>query len=296
MVSLDKTRKIINDMLQVPISTGTLANINAEYGKKMAPLVDEIKERVQGSPLVHFDETGLRVNGKTYWLHNASTSEATCIAVSAKRGMPGIEANGVLPKFAGIAVHDCWKPCFNYDTQHALCNAHLLRELQYVCDHTAQQWSGDMQALLLKLKAHKEWCIENGEYEMSAADRCKFAAEYAQIIVLGESENPLAEGERKRGKIRSLLDRFISYETEITLFANDFSVPFDNNQAERDIRNTKVKQKVSGCLRSEEGAKDFAAFASVIGTTLKQARSVFTTLKDIARDACLSLFPERTTE
>jgi transposase len=296
MVSLDKTCKIINDVLQIPISTGTLANINVEYGEKMKPLLAEVKDRVRGSPLVHFDETGLRVNGKTYWLHNASTSEASCIAASAKRGAHGIEANGVLPNFSGIAMHDCWKPYFNYDTQHALCNAHLLRELQYVCDHTAQQWAGEMQDLLLRLKAHKEWCIENGASKMSADDRCKFAAEYAKITALGESENPLVEGKRKRGKIRSLLDRFINYETEITLFANDFTVPFDNNQAERDIRNTKVKQKVSGCLRSEEGAKDFAAFASVIGTTLKQARSVFATLKDIARDACLSLFPERTTE
>jgi len=191
MVSLDKTCKIINDVLQVPISTGTLANINAEYGEKMQPLLVEIKEKVQSAPLVHFDETGLRVNGKTYWLHNASTSEATCIAASAKRGAQGIEANGVLPDFTGTAMHDCWKPYFNYDTQHALCNAHLLRELQYVCDHTEQQWSGAMQELLLKLKAHREWCIENGESEMSSDDKCKFAAEYAKIIAFGESENPL---------------------------------------------------------------------------------------------------------
>ena len=296
MVSLDKTHKIINDVLQVPISVGTLANINAEYGKKMQPLLAEIKERVRGSPVVHFDETGLKVNKKIYWLHNASTSEATYIVADEKRGTHGIEANGVLPDFSEIAVHDCWKPYFNYDIQHALCNAHLLRELQYVCDHTEQQWARDMQDLLLRLKARKERCIEDGESEMPAGDICKFAAEYAKITALGESENPLAEGERKRGKIRSLLDRFINYEAEITLFAKDFKVPFDNNQAERDIRNVKVKQKVSGCLRSEEGVKDFAAFASVIGTALKQARGVYATLKDIARNVCSSLFHERTTE
>jgi transposase len=296
MVSIDKTHKIMNDVLQVPISTGTLANINAEYGEKMQPLLVEIKEKVQSSPIVHFDETGLRVDGKTHWLHNSSTSEATYIIASAKRGTEGIEANGVLPSFSGVAIHDCWKPYFNYDTQHALCNAHLLRELQYVCDQTEQQWAGEMQKLLLELKAHKERCIQDGKSEMSADDKSKFSAEYAKIVTLGESENPLVEGERKRGKIRSLLDRFINYETEITLFANDFTVPFDNNQAERDIRNAKVKQKVSGCLRSTEGADDFAAFSSVIGTAQKQNRSVFTTLKDIARNIYTSLFSRGATE
>jgi transposase len=296
MVSIDKTHKIINDVLQVPISTGTLANINAEYGEKMQPLLVEIKEKVQNSPIVHFDETGLRVNGKTHWLHNSSTSEATYITANEKRGTEGINANGVLPGFSGIAIHDCWKPYFNYDTQHALCDAHLLRELQYVCDHTEQQWAGEMQKLLLKLKAHKEQCIEEDKSEMCADDKCNFSAEYARIVTLGESENPLVEGERKRGKVRSLLDRFINYETEITLFANDFTVPFDNNQAERDIRSAKIKQKVSGGLRSAEGADDFAAFSSVIGTAQKQNRSVFTTLKDIARNIYTSLFPPRPTE
>jgi transposase len=296
MVGIDKTHKILNDVLQVPISTGTLANINAEYGEKMQPLLVEIKEKVQSSPIVHFDETGFRVNGKTHWLHNSSTSEATYIIASEKRGTEGIEANGVLPDFSGVAIHDCWKPYFNYDTQHALCNAHLLRELQYVCDRTEQQWAGEMQKLLLELKENKEQCIEDGKTEMPADDKCKFSAEYARIVTLGESENPLVEGERKRGKIRSLLDRFINYEPEITLFANDFTVPFDNNQAERDIRNAKVKQKVSGGLRSTEGADDFAAFSSVIGTAQKQNRSIFTTLKDIARNIYTSLFPPRATE
>jgi hypothetical protein len=159
-----------------------------------------------------------------------------------------------------------------------------------VIENTGQQWASQMKELLLKMKAATEKCKEAGEKALPSGDNQKFTEEYDRITNLGESENPLREGVRNRSKPRCLLDRFINYHTEICRFASDFSVPFDNNQAERDIRNAKVKQKVSGGFRSDTGAEDFGKISSVIGTAVKQGMSAFHSVSGIISGKLPSLF------
>jgi transposase-like protein len=291
MVGYDKTQKLLNDVFGVPLSAGTVVNHVKKFSEQGQAVVDGIAEKLKQSSVLNFDESGVRVNGTNQWLHTASNSEATYSTVHPKRGKAGIDDNGVLQSFTGVAVHDCWKPYFSYrHCTHALCNAHLLRELQGVIDNTSQVWAGQMQDLLRAMKRVVDRYKAHGKEALSKYYQTTFAESYGQIVRLGEQENPLADGQRKRGKPRCLLDRFIAYKTEICRFADNFAVPFDNNQAERDIRNVKVKQKVSGGFRSDEGAKSFGKISSVIGTSIKQGMSAFDAVSGIIAGSISSLF------
>jgi len=290
-VVMKKISNILGDVFGICISTGTVQNINSAFAENSSPILREIKERAVNSPLIHADESGMNMNGQNWWIHNASTPELTYMTANPKRGAEGINANGVLPGYAGVVVHDFWSPYFKYtDCVHAMCCAHLLRELNWVDENTKQTWAGKMRTLLCKMKIVKEDYIEADRVELSRYYITKFAHEYAEILLLGDMETPYNPFSRKQSKSRNLLERFIDYEDEITLFSRDFNVPFDNNQAERDIRNAKVKQKVSGTFRSQEGLKNYADTSSVIGTAVKQGLSVFMTLKNIVTGKINSLF------
>ena len=296
MVGIDKTQRIMSDVFDVPLSTGTIASMTKECAAKSEPLLQEVAGRLKGANIIHNDETGVRVNGKLYWLHTASSGEATYNTVSPKRGQEGIDDNGVLKDFSGTAVHDCWQSYFKYDNcDHALCNAHLLRELTAVTENTQQQWAGQMKELLLEMKRVVDRYKEAGKKELSSYMNRKFTKGYDRITQLGESENPLREGSRNRSKSRCLLDRFIKYRAEICRFASDFGVPFDNNQAERDIRSAKVKQKVSGGFRSDSGAENYGKISSVIGTALKQGMSAFHAVSGVISGQLSSLFSPQCT-
>jgi transposase len=291
MVGYDKTQKILNDVFGVPIRASTITNHVKNFAKKSESVLNEIAEKLKGSAVLHLDETSIRVNGEKQWLHTASNGEATYNTVHPSRGQAGTDDNGVLKDFTGTAVHDCWKPYFKYENcVHALCNAHLLRELQGVIDNTGQLWASQMQVLLLNMKEVVARYKDNGKEDLSAYYNKKFADSFAEIVKIGEEENPLQEDQKKRSKARCLLDRFITYRMEVCRFTKDFAVPFDNNQAERDIRNAKVKQKVSGCFRSGEGAKNFGGISSVIGTSIKQGLSAFNAVSGIVAGSITSLF------
>jgi len=311
-VSYGKTAEIMNDVFEVPIlnmpkipaiqriagifehiqvSTGTLVNHVGEFAEKSEPVLDEISENVKQGEIGHFDETSVRVKGKNHWLHTAGNSAATYNTVHAKRGQDGTDANGVLKNFTGVAVHDCWSPYFKYENaRHALCNAHLLRELQGVIDNTKQKWAEQMQQLLGEMKKTVDDFKEAGETELPDLMLKLFDDEYERIIKVGEAENPRDTSKRKQSKPRNLLDRFSQYRTEINRFTADFAVPFTNNQAERDIRNAKVKMKVSGGFRSDDGAANFGKVSSVIATAKKQGLSAFKTVSGIFSGSLKSVF------
>jgi transposase len=290
-VGMKKISGMLRDVFGVPISTGTVSNMNAGFAEMSEPIVAEVKAQVLESPVIHADETGMSVNGEKWWLHNASTDKLTYITAHRKRGAEGMEANGVLPDYVGVVVHDFWAPYFKYDAStHAMCCAHLLREQRWVDENTDQKWAGEMATLLSKMKLVREECQQNGQNAIPDHFAGQFAQRYAETLMLGDTETPYNYDSRKQTKARNLLERFIDYKDEITLFARDFLVPFTNNQAERDIRNAKVKQKVSGAFRSDHGIENFATISSVIGTAAKHGLSVFNTIKHIISGNCSSLF------
>lgn len=207
---------------------------------------------------------------------------------SPKRGLQGMEQCGVLTDFKGTAVHDCWASYWNYkDCRHAVCCAHLLRELTGIAEnHPKQKWTAAFIDLLLEMKKLKDKAVETGKESLSYYHYHKFDKRYNELIKQGREENPLPvvtekkRGRKKKGKILALIERLDNYKASVCLFIRNFNVPFDNNQAERDIRMIKVKTKVSGCFRTEEGARDYLKIMSYIGTAHKQGYNAYEAIKN----------------
>jgi transposase len=280
-VSVDKTAKLMSDLLEMPVSTGTVVNIVDRSAENSDSTLKYIAESLKKSKILHVDETGVRTEGENYWLHTASNAEFTYNTVSRERGRKGTDANGILKDFRGTAIHDSLRQYFGYvDCLHALCGAHLLRELTAVIENEGLQWAIQMKELLGEMKSAVERYKGDEKIELSRYYRKKFSERYKEILEMGEGESPRVE-ERKQSKARNLLERFIAREEEITRFTEDFDVPFDNNQAERDIRNAKVKMKVSGGFRSKKGADAFARIGSVIGSAVKQGKGLFGTISNL---------------
>jgi transposase len=237
---------------------------------------------------VHLDETGLRVAGRLHWLHVATNSRFTALFCHRRRGKQAIDAAGVLPRFTGLAVHDAFAPYAGYrSATHVLCNAHLLRELIAVVDHftahpptgadTPPGWCWATQVIdaLLGLKAITDTGALPDADTLAAHRRLIVSA--ALIGASAQTGPPGAVGRRHRALARRIHRRLQDY----LRFATDRRVPFDNNPAERDIRMVKLKQKVSGCLRTLTGAQDFAAMRSYLSTAAKHGRRPFDVLAEL---------------
>jgi len=275
----DRTCELLADFFGCAMSEGTLANIIAHSHELAADPVEKIKALVEQAAVAHFDETGSRVDGKLWWMHSASTAQATYYDIHRKRGSEAFEAIGILPDFLGRAIHDFWKPYFGYDCLHGLCNAHHLRELIFVHEQHQQDWADHMIDCLLDIKD----AVDLAKQSTAHLDRRQlqiFEARYQQILDEGYAQNPLPplphnakkkRGRRKKTKARNLLERLDEHRAEALAFMYDFNVPFDNNQAERDLRMMKVQQKISGTFRTEDGAKAFCRVRSYISTARKNA-------------------------
>jgi len=275
----ERACELLDDLLGCPLSEGTLANIISQCDDLAEKPVAQIKEIIEQTSVAHFDETGSRVESKLWWLHSASTANATYYDIHRKRGSEAIDAIGILPDFTGRAIHDFWKPYFGYSCLHGLCNAHHLRELIFVHEQHQQDWANHMIDCLLEIKA----AVDQAKHTTDHLDEKQiqdFEAHYQQILDEGYARNPLAplppntkkkRGRRKKSKPRNLLERLDEHRREALAFMYDFNVPFDNNLAERDIRMMKVQQKISGMFRTEDGAKAFCRIRSYISTARKNA-------------------------
>ncbi|MFW6367314.1 MAG: IS66 family transposase [bacterium] len=274
-----RTRELLGDFFGCPISEGTLDNIIARSHELAAGPVDQIKASIERAPVVHFDETGSRVEGKLWWTHSASTDRATYYDIHRKRGGEAFDSIGILTGFPGRAIHDFWKSYFGYNCLHGLCNAHHLRELTFVHEQHQQDWADHMSDCLLDIKD----AVDQAKQTTDHLDRRQlqhFETRYQRILDEGYAHNPLAprphnakkkRGRRKKTKARNLLERLDQHRSEALAFMYDFSVPFDNNLAERDLRMVKLQQKISGSFRTEDGAKTFCRIRSYISTARKNA-------------------------
>lgn len=273
----ERTCELLADLFACPMSQGTLANILDQCQERLEEPVRQIKEQIAQAPVVHFDESGSRVEKKLWWLHSASTADATYYEIHPKRGTEAFEAIGILPGFPGRAIHDFWKPYFSYDCAHGLCNAHHLRELTFVHEEHQQPWAKAMSDCLLDIKAAVAQARPSSA-SLTPEQLRVFETRYQSILEEGYTQNPLSpapaekkRGRRKKTKPRNLLERLDHHRQQVLAFMYDFQVPFDNNQAERDIRMMKVQQKISGLFRSEAGAKTFCRIRSYLSTARKNA-------------------------
>ena len=239
-MSAMRIHTLIGSLLGVKLSTGTVTSMVTKCAKKVGKVLQKIKELIEAGYVGYFDETGARTAGKLHWVHNSSTEKYTYQTINKKRGKIGMDDNGVLPLFAGVAMHDCWSPYWKYEgLVHAICNAHLLRELtgieEFEPEHT---WASLFKALLRSMKKAKEKAEAKGRTELSYYLLHKFSKEYDRIMEIANKERPVPSdppnkkrGRKKKGKERALIERLMLLKDAVCLFIHDFKVPFDNKQA-----------------------------------------------------------------
>jgi len=279
LIPVKRLTQILYDFHGCSISQGTVINMIERVGSNLEGFTKKVTELLIESPVIHTDETGMKVGKKKYWLHLASTQFLTLYGIFRSRGHAGIEALGVLPNYFGIAIHDFWESYSKYPCKHAYCNAHIIRELTRVEEETNQQWAVKMRSLLVKAKKISELFHQKDELVPDILIQ-QISEEYSNYIFEGLKANPPPKPIKgKRGKTRqpharNLLVRMQKYQNEILLFLVNPLVPFDNNQAERDIRMPKLKMKVSGLFRSEDGATAFSRIRSYVSTMQKNDVSV----------------------
>lgn len=285
LLPFERTRELIKDLLNHEISGGTLDNFLKSCHQNLHEYEKQIRDLFLSSDIIHFDETGLYVNGKRIWLHSLSTKGLTWYYPHEKRGREAMEDMDILTNFKGRAIHDFWKSYLGFDCKHGLCNVHHLRNLTFCHEQESSAWAGEMKALLLKMKKAVDAAKAEGKSSLGNEKILQFLSEYNLLIKKGYLEHPVPKRKKKkRGKVkkttsRNLLERFDEYHAEVLVFLKDFNVPFDNNLAERDIRMTKVKQKISGCFRSKSGAETFSRIRGYISTTRKQGGDLLSAIE-----------------
>jgi transposase len=286
-IPLDRTEELLTDFYGQSPSEPAVITANNQLVGQIDPTLENIRQQLIANDVVHFDESGLRVAGQLHWLHVASTPHLTHYHVHRKRGQIGMAAGEILPQFQGHAVHDHWASYLQFDNcQHDFCNAHHLRELQFIAEQYQQTWATEMGQLLLDIKDEVASTPEPAT-SLPSARLTHYAAEYDKLIAAGLTANPLPDdpppkkrGRPKQSPPRNLLDRLVKHKSGVLAFMYDFRVPFDNNLAERDVRMVKVKQKVSGAFRTPTGADTFCAIRSYISTVRKHGHNVIDAMYD----------------
>lgn len=279
-----RVAEVCGDLFGHRPSAGSVVQSVVRCADLLAPRVDEIRDTLAQSPLLHADETGVRCIGKTHWLHVVSTATHSLFSYSSKRGVEGFSAGAVLPTYKGNLVHDFWGPYDQLGCDHSRCNAHLLRELKAFTE-AGHNWAEEIIATLLEMKTFADEARQNDRDEIGSEDRKRLQSRYDKWIKAGLHAHPeLTKSAGKRGRVgqskeTNLLRRLRDKREEVLRFMNDLRVPFDNNQAERDLRMIKVQQKVSGCFRSEEGARRFCVISSYISTIRKQGINLMNAIK-----------------
>ena len=286
-IPVDRVCEIFKDIFGIALSPGTCANVDERLFANLEVFEASLKAHLLAARVLHFDETGIRCEKKLHWVHVASSQIATHYTMHAKRGQEAMDVADILPRFQGVAIHDHWFPYFAYkQLKHGLCNAHHLRELTFV--HEKETWAKQMHDLLILANKEVEKQAEQGL--LSPETLLQIEQDYQQILTVGFAYHaslvPLPTGKRGKQKQRdgkNLLDRLNEKRDCVLRFIHDFSVPFTNNQGERDIRMVKLKQKIGGCFRVLKGGEMFCRIRSYISTARKQGWNIWGALTDAIR-------------
>jgi transposase len=290
LLPMERVGEALADLWGCQLSDGTLANWIAEAARTLEPTMYTLKQLLLESPLDHVDETGGSIKGLLHWFHVNATRWLTLYSWHRKRGREALDAIGILPHYAGRAMHDRLSSYDQYPCAHSVCGAHLLRDCLLVAEQDQQPWAQAMHDLLLRMfRAAEQWRAQ-GAKAVPKAERDEWIAQYFSVLRDGFAahlaQNPVAQAPpasntlpKKRGRpkqddSKNLLDALLNRAEQVLTFLDDLLVPFTNNQAERDLRMIKIQQKISGTFRSVQGATAFCVIRSYLSTMRKQGRSM----------------------
>jgi transposase-like protein len=271
MLSLKRVQQSLKTLIDQCLSESTLLGWVMQLHLALARWEQDAIAQLLTQPTVHVDETSLRVDRKNHWIHVYSAGDLTLKFLHPKRGRAAVEDINIIPRYGGVIVHDCWASYLAYDhCNHGLCGAHLLRELTFVIETNAYRWAANMKRLLTQTCARvaerPDKCLSEAEYK-------NLRKRYRNILTRGAKELPTIPPRQngKRGRVaksdaHNLWERFQRHEQAVLLFAKRPRVPFTNNRAERDLRMSKVKQKISGCFRSRQYAEAYCRISSYLQT------------------------------
>lgn len=296
-VPFQRTSGLILDLFEQKISTGTLMSWTDKAHQGLAATEEAVAGGLARSlGAVHFDETGIRTEGANRWLHCASDPKLTHYAFHEKRGTEAMEEIGILPRFRGTAIHDRWESYFSYEKcRHGLCGAHLLRDLRFAWEHEKERWAKNLRRLFGQMNAAVKAAKAKGQTRFNAPTIKYWESRYRRILAQGfvyhdslsrkdrrsQAPQPIKRGRKKQRFGKNLLDALEDHEQSVLLFIRDFSVPFTNNQGERDIRMGKVKLKISGCFRTSDGARRFCRIRGYLSTARKQGQSLLGVIQSV---------------
>ena len=287
-VSVQRTAALMNDFFGLALSQATVVKAVHSSGDLLLPTAQAIGQAAVACGVLHADETGIRVAKQLHWLHVLATDTLTWIGSHPKRGTEAFDALALLEQFQGVLVHDGWMPYKALQCQHALCNAHHLRELTYLLEEHGQAWAGDMIELLTHASHQDRVNCAKGDGPDYRAKKYQAQVRelrdlYGAILAQAQTEHPKVASTGKRGRPRqskatNLIGRLRDYSDDVWRFMTQAHVPFTNNLAERAVRMPKVKQKVSGCFRTPQGVKTYCVIRSYCATMHKQGANVFDSL------------------
>jgi len=286
LVPLARVSELLADLCGCEVSEGTVLTWVESAAQRLAPVVRQIADWLSVSPLQHADETGVRIGGKLHWLHVNSTRFLTHLAWHSKRGRKALEDIGIWPRFRGRSMRDRWASYDHYSCAQSICGAHLVRDCVYVSEQEQQSWAAEMADLLLRMtEAADEW-RQLGAHAVPVEERNGWIAQYFDLLVSGFAAQPVPSaedvpkhrGRRKQSTAKNLLDELLRRAEQVLAFLDDLSIPFTNNQAERDLRMVKVQQKISGTFRSEDGATAFCHIRSYLSTMRQQGHAMLAAL------------------
>jgi transposase len=294
LIPYARVSEILESFYGASLCEGSLYNFNLQAYQTLEETESRIKESLKIQSLLNADESGIRIEGKLNWLHTIGTARLTFYQYHPKRGQEAMDTIGILPEYKGILIHDHLKSYLRYtDCLHSLCNAHHLRELVFLLERGNLSWAGEMIKLLVVMKKCVDRAKARQQNQLQAELSQLLMQRYDKLLEVGFKHDeslqinepsaavPKKRGRKKQSKAKNLLDRLKNYKTETLRFLTDFSVPFDNNQAERDIRMSKLKQKISGTFRSDQGAKIFFRIRGYLSSAKKQGHNMLNALTQI---------------
>ncbi len=285
LLPLERTAEVLADLVGAQMSEATVGDLIQRVACELAPVEYQIKEALIKAPVIHQDETGMRVAGKGYWEHVTSTASLTYYHVDQSRGQDALNRIGILPHFKGISIHDAWASYFLYGCEHALCLVHVLRELVFQAEQHEAIWAVELKELLLSMKEATQQARDQGKRWLDPLEVLDWERAFLRVLEEADHVTPRAtappgsKGRVKQSAARNLLDRLRKHQKAVFCFLEDLRVEFDNNQAERDLRMIKVQQKVSGCFRTLAGAQAFSRIRGYLSTLRKQGLPLLSALQ-----------------